>query len=155
MKNRGDIMTIDRFYFEEHNFVLTLIYGKLTNTELLEHVQAMNQEYSEISGIKELADCRFLHDVSELSGADLLSTADLEKGTTRVIGGKGAIVASSDAVFGLASMYAAIASNIREDSKAFRNLEESIEFLELGDFRKEILSLISDSAYKKRLNSVM
>ena len=145
-------MSIERIFFKKENFVLTLIYGKLTEAELLEHVQAMNHQYSDIYGIKELADCRFLYDVSELSGSDLLSTANLEKGSARAIGGKGAIVASSDVVFGLASMYAAIASNIREDSKAFRDMDEAFEFLELGEVKKKILPLISETAYNTRLN---
>ncbi len=144
-------MAIDRIYFKEENFVLTLIYNKLTDIQLIEHVQVMNTEYEGIFGIKELADCRYLYDISELTARDMLTTADSEKDSTRVIMGKGAIVAESDAIFGLASMYAAIASNIREDSKAFRSLDEAFDFLDIGDFKNTLLEHLTESAYKEKL----
>jgi len=147
-------MAIDRIYFGEENFVLTLIFDKLTDIELIEHVQAMNTEYDGVYGIKELADCRYLYDVSELTARDMLTTADAEKESTRVILGKGAIVAESDAIFGLASMYAAIASNIREDSKAFHSLDEAIDFLEVGEFENRLLEQLSESAYEERFKSL-
>ncbi len=147
-------MAINRIYFKEKNFVLTIIFDKLTDIELIEHVQVMNTEYEGIYGIKELADCRYLYDISELTARDMLTTADGEKESTRVIMGKGAIVAETDIIFGLASMYAAIASNIREDSKVFRSLDEAIDFLELGEFKSKLLEQLSESAYKERFNSL-
>ena len=147
-------MAIDRIYFKEKNFVLTLIYDKLTDIELINHVHAMNTEYEGIYGIKELADCRYLYDISELTARDMLTTADAEKESTRVILGKGAIVAETDIIFGLASMYAAIASNIREDSKVFRSLDEAIDFLELGEFKSKLIEQLSESAYEERFSSL-
>jgi len=143
-------MAIDRIYFKEENFVLTIIYDKLTDLELVEHVQTMNTDYEGIYGIKELADCRYLYDVSELTAKDMLSTADGEKTSTRVIQGKGAIVAESDVIFGLASMYAAIASNIREESKAVRSISEAIELLEIDEFKDKVLETLSRAAYEDR-----
>ena len=147
-------MAINRIYFKEKNFVLTIIYDKLTDIELIEHVLAMNTEYEGIYGIKELADCRYLYDISELTARDMLTTADAEKESTRVILGKGAIVAETDIIFGLASMYAAIASNIREDSKVFRSLDEAIDFLELGEFKSKLIEQLSESAYEERFSSL-
>ncbi len=60
------------------------------------------------------------------------------------------IVAESDVIFGLASMYAAIASNIREESKAYKSLDEGINALDIGDFRSVIEEELSTEAYKKR-----
>ena len=145
-------MSIERIYYQEPNFVLTLIYGKLTSGELADHVGTMNTEYAGIAGIKELADCRYLYDVSELSAEGLFFSAENEKGSTRVIGGKGAIVASSDVIYGLARMYSAIASNIREDSQAFRTLDEAIEFLDISNLMEILGPELSESSYKKRLN---
>ena len=51
-------MAIERIYFKEENFVLTLIYGKLTESELITHVAEMHEEYSNIMGIREMADCQ-------------------------------------------------------------------------------------------------
>lgn len=147
-------MAIKRIYFENANFVLTLIYDSLTDMELVEHVHAMNTEYEGITGIKELADCRYLYDVSQLTARDMLSTADAEKGSDRVVQGKGAIIAESDVIFGLASMYAAIASNIREESKAYRKLDEGLNALDLGDARNEVEELLSRESYQKRFEEL-
>ncbi len=84
----------------------------------------------------------------------MLSTAKAEDGSERVIQGKGAIVAESDVIFGLASMYAAIASNIREESKAYKSLDEGINALDIGDFRSVIEEELSTEAYKKRFESI-
>ena len=147
-------MSIERIYYKEENFVLTIIYDQLTDEELLEHVYTMNTEYAGIYGIKELADCRYLFDVSALTAKDMLTTADAEKDSTRVIMGKGAIVAETDVVFGLASMYAAIASNIREDSKVFRSMDKALDFLEVGSFKNTLLNQLSEPAYEKRFKSL-
>ncbi len=144
-------MAIDRIYFKKENFVLTLIYGKLTSSELYEHVLTMNRDYNGIYGIREFADCRFLSDVSELKHQDLMSSAQTEDGSTRVVGGKGAIVAEDDKIFGLASMYAAMAAGIREDSQAFRSLNEAIEFLEIGNFKKKLMPFLTKDAYRERM----
>ena len=142
-------MAIDRIYFKEHNFLLTIIYDQLTDLELIEHVHAINNEYESIPRLKELADCRYLFDVNQLTARDMLSTASAEKGT-----GRGAIVAESDVVFGLASMYAAIASNIREESKAYRTLEEGINALDVGDFESVLQDQLSEASYKERFKAI-
>jgi len=147
-------MAINRIYFKEENFVLTIIYDELTDIELAEHVYTMNTEYEGITGIRELADCRYLHDISQLTARDMLSTADAEKGSSRVVQGKGAIVAEADVVFGLASMYAAIASNIREESKACRSLEEALDTLDTGEFREVLETELSEESYRKRFESL-
>ncbi|NWF39218.1 hypothetical protein F3F96_08725 [Mariprofundus sp. NF] len=143
-------MAIERIYFEAENFVLTLIYGKLTNSELTTHVVEMNRDYNHIKGVRELADCRFLTDVSELTGSAVLHSAELEEGNSRVIGGRGAIVATSDLIYGLANMYAAVASNIRDESRVFRSMDEALQWLEIDPIRAEVESLISEEAYQQR-----
>jgi len=146
-------MSIERIYFEAENVVLTLIYGKLTSSELSAHVTEMNDEYNTIEGIRELADCRYLTDVSELTGSTLINSAAMEKGSSRTIGGKGAIVVASDLIYGLASMYAAVARDIRDDSRVYRNMGEAVEWLKLDPIRTEIESLISEEAYQQRMGS--
>jgi hypothetical protein len=139
------VMTIERVYFREHNFVLTIIFDKLTGRELAEHVLAMNRDYASIKGIRELADCRFLTDVSELDEGEVVFSASKEQGSLRVVGGRGAVVATSDEVYKLAKMYCDIAAQIREDAKVFRSMDDAIRWLELEDFKKDFLPLISEA----------
>ena len=148
-------MSIERVFFREHNFVLTIIFGKLTGRELSEHVLAMNRDYSFIKGIRELADCRFLTDVSELDEQEVVSSAGKERGSLRVVGGRGAIVAISEEIYNLAEIYADVASQIREDAKVFRSMDEAIRWLELEDFKKEFLPLISEAFGNNRAKELV
>ena len=148
-------MSIERVFFRDHNFVLTIISGKLTGRELSEHVLAMNRDYAFIKGIRELADCRFLTDVSELEEQEVVSSAGKERGSLRVVGGRGAIVAISEEVYSLAEMYADVASRIREDARAFRSMDEAIRWLELEDFKKEFLPLISEAYCNDRTSELV
>ncbi|ATX80110.1 hypothetical protein Ga0123461_1697 [Mariprofundus aestuarium] len=143
-------MPIERIYFEDQNFVLTLIYGKLTNSELSNHVLEMNSEYSGIEGVREVADCRYINDVSELSGRGLLTSAELEEGSSRVVHGKGAIVVASEHIYGLARMYAAIASRIRDDSRVFYSMGEALQWMEVEPIQDKIQAEISEEAYRTR-----
>ena len=146
-------MSIQRIYFEPENFVLTLIYGKLTNSELTDHVMEMNREYNHIHGVRELADCRYLVDVSDLTGSAVLNSAEMESGAARAIGGRGAIVATSNLIIGLANMYAAVASDIRDESMVFRSMDEALKWLKIDSIRPEVESLISETAYQQRDNT--
>ena len=143
-------MPIERIYFEDQNFVLTLIYGKLTNSELSNHVLEMNSEYSGIEGVREVADCRYINDVSELSGRGLLTSAELEEGSSRVVHGKGAIVVASEHIYGLARMYAAIAFRIRDDSRVFYSMGEALQWMEVEPIQDKIKAEISEEAYRAR-----
>ena len=131
-------MAIKRIYFRENNFVLTQIYGKLTNSEISDHVIEMNHECSAEKGLMELADCRYLTDVSELNSNQLLIAATFEKGESRALGGKGAIVVASEQIFGLARVYASVAANIRTDSQVFRNMDEAITWLGVEHLKDDI-----------------
>jgi hypothetical protein len=146
-------MTIERIYFEQENVVLTLIYDKLTNHKLTAHVLEMNRDYNGIEGIREIADCRYLFDVSELASNNLLVAAGMEEGSSRTIGGKGAIVVANDLIHGLANMYATIASKIRDDSRVYRSMNEALDWLEVEPIRHKIESLISEEAYQQRTAS--
>jgi len=132
-------MTIERIYFKKDNFILTLMYGKLTNAQIGEHVVAMNKEYASCTGVTELADCRFLTDVSKLTPEQLSIAASMEEGQPRTLGGKGAIVVSNNEIFALARVYAAVASNARDDSQVFRDLDAAINWLKVDQLRDEIL----------------
>ena len=141
-------MTIERIYFEGHNFVLSLIYGKLTEAELGQHVLAMNEEYKDKTAVNELADCRFLTDVSELTAQSVAFSASMEKGVSRVCGSKGAIVVASNTVFGMARAYAAVAQQARIDSRVFRSMDEAIKWLEIEPLQEKIAAHSAGLAMK-------
>lgn len=118
--------------------MLTLMYGRLTDAEVGEHVIRMNREYAATSALIELADCRYLHDISALSADGLMVSAGMEKGQLRTAGSKGAIVVANDLVFGLARVYAAIAAQDRVDSRVYRDLDEAIDWLGMNHLKDVI-----------------
>lgn len=134
-------MTIKRTYFEDDNFVLTHMYGKLTAAELGQHVLEMNSEYKGKRSVNELADCRFLTDVSELSTQGVISSAQMQKGAERTSGSRGGIVVASDAVYGLARAYSVFSQQTRIDSRVFRSVDEAVNWLGIGHLRKQIEQL--------------
>lgn len=142
-------MPIKRKYFKDHNFVLTLFYGRLTQAELGQHVIEMNNEYKDKAGVNELADCRHLTDISELTTTGVVISAQMEKGEERSFGSKGAIVVASDAVYGLARAYATIAQEARVDSKVYRSMDEAIEWLGVDHLREQIAVLSGEIACKR------
>lgn len=143
-------MAIERIYFPDENFVLTLIYGSLDNQQLSRHVMEMNAEYQDIDGVRELADCRHLRDVSALTGNGLIGSAHMEQGSSRVRHGKGIIVVAEEHIYGLARMYAAIASQIRDESRVTYSLDEALGWLGIASIRTEVEQRLSDEAYRAR-----
>ncbi len=141
-------MPIERTYFKDHNFVLTRIYGKLTPAELGQHVIEMNGEYKGKHAVNELADCSYLTDVSQLSTTGVMISAEMERGEERVTDSKGAIVAISDTVFGMARAYAAIAQESRIDSRVYRSMDEAIEWLGVDHLREQIVAMSEEVAHK-------
>jgi len=144
-------MAIERIYYRDHHFVLTLIYGKLTNAEIGEHVLAMNKEYAGEAALVELADCRYLTDISELDARGLMVSANLEKGQLRTAGGKGAIVVASDLIYGMARVYASIAEQSRIDSQVYRDMDKAIEWLNVVHLKDEIYEHAERVAEKQLL----
>jgi len=143
-------MAIERIYYAEENFVLTLIYGKLTNADLARHVIEMNREYSDIEGVREVADCRYITDVSELSGDGLLGSARMEEGSSRVRHGNGAIVVASEHIYGLARMYAAISSQVRAESRVTYSMDEALDWMQIESILAAVRAELSDDAYRAR-----
>jgi len=143
-------MSIERIYFEKENFVLTLIYGKLTNEELASHVLEMNKEYADIEGLREVADCRYLTDVSEITGNGLLGSAHLEEGSSRTRHGRGVIVVASEHIYGMARMFATISSQYRDESTVTYSMDEALKLMQIDPIHEKIHTLISEEAYRAR-----
>ncbi|PIP02583.1 MAG: hypothetical protein COW18_05265 [Zetaproteobacteria bacterium CG12_big_fil_rev_8_21_14_0_65_54_13] len=99
----------------------------------------MNRENAAYAGLIELADCRYLNDISELDATGLMVSAGMEKGQLRTTGGKGAIVVATDVVFGLARVYASIAEQARIDSRVYRDMDEAIDWLDMKHLKTDIL----------------
>jgi len=142
-------LSIERIFYPEHNMVLSMFYGKLTHHELTQHVIDMNREYEKCTHLFELANCRYLTDISTLNSQGLTLAASLEKDQPRTFESKGAIVVDSDVVYGLARVFATIAAESRIDSRVYRNLDDAIVWLEVGALSQEI------KGHDQRIEAIM
>lgn len=131
-------MPVDHVYFEDDNIVLTQIYGKLTPIELLGHVETMGELCSHNEAVIELVDCRLCSDTTEMTGASLMSVASLEQGQPWADGSKCAIVVDTELHYGLARIYATIASETRMQANVFYSLDEAINWLGIEQYKLDI-----------------
>jgi hypothetical protein len=122
-------MGFSRHWLREQAFVLTTVSGSIDSTSLMEHVQALNQESDGVSGLKELADCRELKDVENLSvsGVTKASLFEGKKPGSRLV-----ILVPKDApvIYGLARAYQMFAEESREAVKVFTDMNHAMSWLE-------------------------
>ncbi|WP_240923959.1 hypothetical protein [Mariprofundus ferrooxydans] len=118
----------------------------MTNVELGQHVLTLNEAYKDKGTVHELADCRYLTDVSEMTGGGAAFAAGMGAGQKRTFNSKGAIVVASDTVYGLARAYTTFARETRIDSRVYRSIDEAIEWLGAGILRSEIIAFSDKTA---------
>ncbi len=145
-------MAIKRVYFEEQNFVLSVFYDKLTNVGLTQHIIDMNLAFADKAAVNELADCRYLTDISKLTGGSIALSTQMESGQKRIVNSKCAIVVDSDVVYGLAQAYATFSRNMRGDARVFRSMDKAVKWLEVADIREKILELADKVAPRSQKN---
>ena len=63
-----DRMPFTRHYLPSRNFILTRVVGRIDDSELREHVLALNSEAADLRATLEIADCREVNDVEHLFG---------------------------------------------------------------------------------------
>ena len=122
-----------RYYKENSCFVYVKVSESIDGTQLKEHVISYNKETEGRTGLYELADCRKLIDVENLSVDAILEAANLENGQSRTENGKLAILVNDSLHYGLARAYGAISEKCRDDVDVFFDLEEAIQWLKIED----------------------
>ena len=119
----------ETFLKPDSNFAFIRVSGKLTDQELYDHLEHFNTIAADLVGTIELADCRGVEDLSELTVAGVLRAATIEQGKTRNMGSRVAILVSNELTYGLARIYATIAGEFKEEVNIFYSLEEATQWL--------------------------
>ena len=139
-----DPMPFIRHYLASRNFILTRVIGRIDDSQLREHVLALNSEAVDLHAILEIVDCRDVKDVEHITAHGATAAAALEKGHRRAKEGRLAIlVGSNQVVFGLARAYATFAEDARAHVTVCRTMTAAIEFLGLTAFSDEVTAFIS------------
>ena len=139
-------MSIERRWFAQQTFVVTTVRASLDNHALLEHVEDMNRECAGITGLKEVADCRALTDVEQVSVSGITQACLREKkkpGSKLVI----LVPPHSPVMYGLARVYQMFASDSRDSVKVFTDIDDAMRWLEPDEKnRRSLLEFLNDPA---------
>ncbi len=134
-------MPITTEYFKEQHFIKTQISGKFTDKELLAHVRELNKITKGMNGVKEIADCRGVTDISRLSadGVEFCSSWECVKPGSRL-----AILMPSDNItFNvLGGIYEATCEQFRDDVVVLNEIDDAIRWLSCdSNFQKKLKAL--------------
>jgi hypothetical protein len=119
----------ERFYQPDSLFVYVRLSGVIDDAQVRQQLHDYNREAEGRTGILELSDCRAVEDVQQVSVKGLVEGANLERGQTRVEGGKLAVVVTTPLQYGLARAYVEISSNFREAVAVFYDFDEALRWL--------------------------
>jgi hypothetical protein len=119
----------ERFYKPDSSFVYVRMSGALDDAQVRQQLHDYNREAAGRTGILELADARLVEDVQQLSVGALVDNAGLERGQSRVAGGKLVVVVTTPVQYGLARAYAEISSNYREAVAVNYDFDEALHWL--------------------------
>jgi hypothetical protein len=130
-------MGFTRQYFKECNFMLTTLSGDVNDQNLLRHVISLNHETEGISGLRELADCRNIADMSCLSVQGTADCAALENNRPDSL--LALLVNDSSLMFGLARAYQTFSEERRKDTDIFKDLDSALAWLAADEREMDLL----------------
>ncbi|MFW8602288.1 hypothetical protein ACOHYD_12510 [Desulfobacterota bacterium M19] len=136
-------MGFSRYYFKEHNFLLTRISGQIAVKDLLEHVITVNKEMTEKINLRQLTDCRSITNLQNLSVKDTTNCAQRE--TNKPGSSLAIVVPDSPIFFGMARAYAMFAEDHRGEVRIFQNTHDALEWLANNPEEVNILSNFIES----------
>jgi len=107
--------------------VFTSLEGVVTDDDLLGHRQQLESDPDFDPAFAQLIDCRGVTEVA----LDSRTIRSIATPSVYAPGAKRAIVATRDAVYGLARMYERIRGGESDEVRVFRDIEEARRWLEL------------------------
>ena len=112
-----------------------LIIRILRLDDALEHVRDLNEEGRGIVGLREIADCRGITNLDDLTvaGTTRASAAQENKpGSLLAL-----LVRDNDLLlFGMARAFQTFSEDVRHEVKIFKNTEECLDWIDSGDDNK-------------------
>ncbi len=137
-------MGFSRYYFKEHNFLLTKISGQIAVDDLLQHVITVNKEMTGKINLRQLTDCRNITNLQSLSVKDATNCAQRE--TNKPGCSLAIVVPDSPIFFGMARAYAMFAEDHRGEVRIFQNIHDALEWLAKDPEEFNILTNFVESA---------
>ncbi len=119
----------ERFYKPDSSFVYVRMSGALDDAQVRQQLHDYNREAAGRTGIMELADARLVEDVQAVSVGGLVDNAGLERGQSRVEGGRLVVVVTTPVQYGLARAYTEISSKFRDAVAVHYDFDEALRWL--------------------------
>ena len=145
-------MGLSVYFNQKHNFMLTRLAGYIDNNNLRNHVLNLNKLTEGVSGLREIADCRKIENISYLTVEGTTIGAELESnkpGSLLAI-----VVPDSPSFYGVARVYQTFAGNHREAVKLFYNIRDALTWLGYGEAeRKELITFVETANNEFKTNS--
>jgi len=117
---------------ENEGVIVVTLTGLLPDDDALDLASRYANELERSPGLHELVDARDLQ-VADLSSSALREIAEVfRRPRTAPAGSRVALVASSDAAYGLARMYQALREDSSAEFRVFRDLESARSWLGLA-----------------------
>lgn len=128
------------YFNQKHNFMLTRLAGYIDNNKLRNYVLNLNKLTAGVSGLREIADCRKIENISCPTVEDTTLGAELESnkpGSLLAI-----VVPDSPLFYGVARVYQTFTGNHRE-AKLFYNIRDALTWLGYGEAEiKELITFV-------------
>lgn len=117
-----------RKFYQQYDFMLTIISGKVDDKNLFEHVLALNTETEGVIGLKELADARNMTDLKSLSvkGVTRCAAAEIDRPGSKLAL---LIPRKTPMVYGMARAFQVFSDKHREEVKIFTDIEDAVDWL--------------------------
>ena len=115
-------------FLPELNFMNTTYSGRIDDCILKAHVAEINRKAKNLKGACELADCRPIDDLKDLSVNACVEAGGMKIGQTRAEGGLLAIVVATVKQYGLARAYTVYPNDIRKRILITYSIEEATEW---------------------------
>ncbi len=132
-------MGITMHYLKEYNFILSKLSGEINDQNLREYVLAFNKKTRGIPNLRELADCREIENLENMTvrGATSISQ-DVENHPDSIIA---ILVNDSTLLYGMARSYQMFQYEKRKAAEIFKDIDEALSWLsdndsEIEEFKK-------------------
>ena len=135
-------MPVAHYTLPDHNFLITVVSGMLTDEEVSQAVRQLMREGTVDPGFRELVDCRELAVTPRLTHDGVVGGAELERMNDLCRGSPLVFVTPTDVAFGLARAYTSMVESHRGSVQVVRSLDSAIAWLNAEDIRSHILSVV-------------
>lgn len=136
-------MGISRYYLEENNFVLSRLYGEISDQSLRESAKAFNEESKGRSDLRILTDCRRIENLENLTVRG--TTLDAEVADEHLDYLIAILVNDSSLLYGLARAYQIFLRKKRKSVKIFKDIDEALSWLATDEDETEVLKQFVES----------